>query len=146
MQEKIVVMGIFIICAQAVIHFSPSNAYAKYLKLLLSMMVLIQLLQPILVVTLGKSESLQDFAYEMWEQLDSTWGREWKTVGGYEEQIDAIWEREVEEHAREYLVEAEGEVASETCETTQEQEGSNAEEVETVMIRIESMEKIRIGE
>ena len=144
MQEKIVVMGIFIICAQAVIHFSPSNAYAKYLKLLLSMMVLIQLLQPILVITVGKNAGFQDLAYGLWEQLDSEWGSEWKTVGGYEEQIEAIWEREVQEHAREYL--AEGEEDTEALKTSQGQEHGDTKEVETVMIRIESMEKIRIGE
>ncbi|MCM1540987.1 MAG: stage III sporulation protein AF [Blautia sp.] len=40
-------IGIFMICAQAVVHFRPQEAYEKYLKLLVSAMVLIQLFLPI---------------------------------------------------------------------------------------------------
>ncbi len=40
-------MGIFMICAQAVVHFRPQESYEKYLKLLVSAMVLIQMLLPI---------------------------------------------------------------------------------------------------
>ena len=39
-------VGIFLICAQTLIHFRPRESYEKYLKLLLSVMLLIQLLQP----------------------------------------------------------------------------------------------------
>lgn len=39
--------GIFMICAQALIHFRPQEAYEKYLKLLVSLMVLVQLFLPI---------------------------------------------------------------------------------------------------
>lgn len=41
-------IGIFMICAQAVLHFKPSAKYEKYLKLLISVMVLVQLLVPFL--------------------------------------------------------------------------------------------------
>lgn len=40
-------VGIFMICAQAIVHFRPNESYEKYLKLLMSIMVLIQLLVPI---------------------------------------------------------------------------------------------------
>ena len=40
--------GIFLICAQTVVHFRPKESYDKYLKLLLSVMLLLQLLQPVL--------------------------------------------------------------------------------------------------
>lgn len=40
-------IGIFMICAQAVVHFRPQEAYEKYLKLLVSAMVLIQLFLPV---------------------------------------------------------------------------------------------------
>ena len=39
-------VGIFLICARTVVHFRPKGAYEKYLKLLVSAMVLIQLLFP----------------------------------------------------------------------------------------------------
>lgn len=40
-------VGIFMICAQAIVHFRPNESYEKYLKLLMSIMVLIQLFAPI---------------------------------------------------------------------------------------------------
>nr|WP_289767263.1 stage III sporulation protein AF [uncultured Acetatifactor sp.] len=40
-------MGIFMICAQAVIHFRPKEVYEKYLKLMVSVMVLIQVFLPV---------------------------------------------------------------------------------------------------
>ena len=42
--------GIFLICAQTVVHFRPKESYDKYLKLLLSVMLLLQLLQPVLTM------------------------------------------------------------------------------------------------
>lgn len=35
-------MGIFMICAQAIVHFRPKVSYEKYLKLLVSAMLLVQ--------------------------------------------------------------------------------------------------------
>ena len=40
-------VGIFMICAQAIVHFRPKEAYEKYLKLLVSAMVLVQLFLPL---------------------------------------------------------------------------------------------------
>lgn len=39
--------GIFMICAQAIVHFRPQESYEKYLKLLVSVMVLVQLFFPL---------------------------------------------------------------------------------------------------
>ncbi len=36
-------MGIFMICAQTIVHFRPKPAYEKYLKLLVSAMMLVQI-------------------------------------------------------------------------------------------------------
>ena len=48
--------GIFLICAQTIVHFRPKESYEKYLKLLLSVMLLIQLLQPVLTVFDGGAD------------------------------------------------------------------------------------------
>ena len=40
-------IGIFMICAQAIVHFRPQGAYEKYLKLLVGSMILIQLFLPV---------------------------------------------------------------------------------------------------
>lgn len=39
--------GIFMICAQAIVQFRPNESYEKYLKLLVSVMILVQLFLPI---------------------------------------------------------------------------------------------------
>ena len=49
-------VGIFLICAQTVVYFRPKESYDKYLKLLLSIMLLLQLLQPVLTM-LGSGET-----------------------------------------------------------------------------------------
>lgn len=45
--KSICQMGIFMICAQAIIHFKPDKSYGKYLKMLVSVMILIQIFAPI---------------------------------------------------------------------------------------------------
>lgn len=44
--KAIAQVGIFIICAQAVIHFRPAESYEKYMKMLVSVMILVQVLGP----------------------------------------------------------------------------------------------------
>lgn len=40
-------VGVFMICAQAIVHFRPKASYEKYLKMLVSAMILIQLFMTI---------------------------------------------------------------------------------------------------
>lgn len=47
LMETIGKTGIFIICAQVLIHFRPKAIYEKYLKMLVSAMILIQLFIPV---------------------------------------------------------------------------------------------------
>ena len=53
--QAICKVGIFMICAQAIIHFRPREVYEKYLKLLVSVMILIQLFLPFGGFLLGES-------------------------------------------------------------------------------------------
>lgn len=39
---------VFMICAQMILHFRPSESYTKYIKLLISIMVLVQLALPVM--------------------------------------------------------------------------------------------------
>ena len=55
--------GIFMICAQAIVHFRPQESYEKYLKLLVSVMVLIQLFLPLGSLFTGAGS--QDAAREL---------------------------------------------------------------------------------
>lgn len=45
-------VGIFVICAQMILHFKPSESYGKYMRLLVSIMVLVQLLVPLMSIFL----------------------------------------------------------------------------------------------
>ena len=64
--------GIFMICAQAIVQFRPNESYEKYLKLLVSVMILIQLFLPIgrLFTGVGRMEAdaLSDSFRESLEQ------------------------------------------------------------------------------
>lgn len=46
-------MGVFMICAQALIHFKPKGSYEKYLKLLVGAMILVQLISPVAALLSG---------------------------------------------------------------------------------------------
>ncbi len=53
-------MSVFMICAQALIYFKPKGSYEKYLKLLVSAMVLVQLLGPVQALLSGGGQSLEE--------------------------------------------------------------------------------------
>lgn len=54
-------MGVFMICAQALIHFKPKGSYEKYMKLLVSAMILVQILSPVAALLSGKEgQSLEE--------------------------------------------------------------------------------------
>ncbi len=61
--QSICRVGIFMICAQAVVHFKSKESYEKYLKLLVSVMILIQLFLPLGSLFMG--EDRESFAGEL---------------------------------------------------------------------------------
>ena len=72
-------MGIFMICAQAVVHFRPKESYEKYLKLLVSVIVLIQVFLPIGSFLLGDgrqnaARALEQFGQELEQGLEDAAG------------------------------------------------------------------------
>ncbi len=63
-------IAVFIICAQTLLHFRAKESYEKYIKLLISMMVLLLLLKPFFS---GGNEKGEDFVAEL--------------VAGYEQKV-----------------------------------------------------------
>ena len=61
-------IGIFMIAAQAVIHFAPDIKYAKYMKLIVGIMILLQFLSPVYGIVSGMEadwgEKLSDMEME----------------------------------------------------------------------------------
>lgn len=49
-------VGIFMVCAQMLLHFKPSESYGKYIRLLMSVMVLAQLIAPVMEIFGRQSE------------------------------------------------------------------------------------------
>lgn len=77
--EVIKQVGIFMICAQMILHFRPSESYNKYIKLLISIMVLVQLMLPVMEIFgagmeefYGKMEYYNGFIAESMEEVNIT--------------------------------------------------------------------------
>lgn len=63
-------VGIFVMCAQTIVHFKPKEVYERYLRYLVSIMVLIQLFLPLGSFLFGGgdkelSEALEQFKKEL---------------------------------------------------------------------------------
>ncbi|MCM1040027.1 MAG: stage III sporulation protein AF [Ruminococcus sp.] len=58
--ELIKQIGIFMVAAQAVIHFAPEAKYRKYIKLLVSIMILLQFLSPVYRIFTGLETDWND--------------------------------------------------------------------------------------
>ena len=54
-------IGIFMIASQAVIHFTPEQKYGKYMKLIVSIMILLQFLTPVYAVFTGLEDNWDEW-------------------------------------------------------------------------------------
>lgn len=72
--SKIGQMAIFMICARTLLHFRAKESYEKYLKLLVSLMLLVLLVEPLMDV-FGKGEEgeflqrIQSYSYQLQDIL-----------------------------------------------------------------------------
>ncbi|MCH5248643.1 MAG: stage III sporulation protein AF [Lachnospiraceae bacterium] len=64
-------IGIFMIAGQAVIHFAPEQKYAKYMKLIVGLVILIQFLSPIYKLIGGSDEEWNARLSGMAEELNA---------------------------------------------------------------------------
>lgn len=113
--------GIFLICAQTLVHFRPKESYEKYLKLLMSVMLLLQLLHPVL--TFLGSDSGQNVTKETIEfstELQTVLEQASKQAEGSEERIqdaaDGLTENAEELQKTEETLEESGEAVTESGE------------------------------
>ena len=123
-------VGIFMICAQAILHFRAKEAYEKYLKLLVSTMILIQLLLPIGNLLAGKG-GLQ--AESVLEEFGKELEQEMRAAEETAAAADAILEQMTLEEIRNYVEQPAEEIE-------QEREGSGNR------IEVEEIKPISIGE
>lgn len=81
--KSICQMGIFMICAQAIVHFRPNGSYEKYLKMLVSVMILVQVFLPISkLFSFGTKQGIEE------------------SIAGFEAQIEKSMDEAVESAAR----------------------------------------------
>ena len=123
-------IGVFMICAQAVVHFRPKEAYGKYLRLLLSVMVLIQIISPIYGLLAGKAgESLDENVRSFQQEMEEAMGDAAKS--------SVISQQQLEKTGLEMLREIGEQTGA----------GESVEFVETEVAEVEiEIEPIRVGE
>ncbi len=80
--ETVCRTGIFVICAQALVHFRPNVSYEKYMKMLVSVVILLQLFLPVSSLIAGE------------EQEDLTARAEW-----FEEQMRVSLEQAMQRYS-----------------------------------------------
>lgn len=64
-------IGIFMIAAQAVIHFAPDIKYAKYMKLIVGILVLLQFLSPVYKIVNGMEADWGTQLSDMEQEFDA---------------------------------------------------------------------------
>ncbi len=115
--------GIFMICAQAVVHFRPQESYEKYLKLLISVMVLVQLFLPVGSFLLGgggqeAAELLRQFGLDLEESM--------RMATENAAETDAILEQMTLEEIMRQM--EEGQIEEQTGDGSYEEEGAEGVE------------------
>lgn len=144
-------LAIFLICAQTLIHFRPRDSYEKYIKLLVSMMLLILLVEPVMDL-LGKGnrgdflERVHVYEQELQDILSSP---QLET-----EQIEVILQNITQQKVEEgavYVKEQEIKEESQQVNGSGVWEGSlsmleQSKEAITVQVEVETIQEVRVGD
>lgn len=112
MFEIIKKIGIFIILAQAILYFVPGNAYLKYVKALVGVMIIAQLARPVLSLFSGEEWKEMDIQTKEFSQMLNAENQ----TREIEEKTEDIYNR-IEEEIKEEAKKAEGREAALTEET-----------------------------
>ena len=90
--------GIFVICAQVLVHFRPNASYEKYMKMLVSAIILLQLFLPVSSLFTGEGEqSLAERVAQFEEQLELSMERAVQKYSASEELLERMTLEEVRE-------------------------------------------------
>lgn len=127
------------ICAQALVHFRPKEVYEKYLKLLVSVMVLIQLFLPIGSLLLGGGR--QDTARQL-EAFGRELEQEFEKAQESASQTDSLLEQMTLEEVRRRMEE-------QGMESGMSEDGgmkeSSFEDTGEIRTKVEPVEPVKIG-
>lgn len=142
--KSICQVGIFMVCAQTITHFRPNSSYEKYMKLLVSVMVLIQILQPMSSLLGGnRGKNLEERALQFQGQFDEGMADAMKNISQSEKILENMTLREVQESLKQQEEEAakqRGEVGQKE-DTEQKEQTEQGEETNGIV----KVQKITIG-
>ncbi|MCM1186148.1 MAG: stage III sporulation protein AF [Lachnoclostridium sp.] len=145
--KSICQIGIFMVCAQTITHFRPNGSYEKYMKLLVSVMVLIQILQPVnSLFHLGGKKGQKEKFLQFQEQFHAGMADSMEEISRSEQILENMTLKEVQKALEQERQETLGAAEESESGNTEEQtkEAGNQEPSEKVR-EIERVEKIIIG-
>jgi len=100
--QMICQMGTFMICARTIIHFRPRESYGKYLKMLLSLMILVQIFQPFSNFFFGNTtEHFQEQVASFQEEMEQRMQAAAESAVLSEQKLQEMTLLEVQERLRE---------------------------------------------
>ncbi len=134
-------IGIFMVCAQTITHFRPNSSYEKYMKLLVSVMVLIQILQPVSsLFHLGGGRGQKERIRQFEEQFGAGMADRMEEISRSEQILENMTLREVQKALEQEKQESER-MAEEQGQSEKEMQQGLSGKSEG----IDKIEKIKIG-
>lgn len=137
LQSMIGKIGIFMICAQTILYFRPKEVYGKYLRLLFSVMILIQIVQPFTNFFLGGNGiDLQGSMQQFQRSLDESMEQAVEKAVSSEEKLQQMSLEEVQERLEE---------AEEVEKASENENGDENGNGEGNGVTLEESEKVEIA-
>lgn len=141
--DSICRVGIFVMCAQTIVHFKPKEVYEKYLRYLVSIMVLIQLFLPLSGFLLGGGRGEIDKALSRFEEeLKSGMELAEESAREADEKLESMTLEEVRKQLEQQSVDEE-QINSENQETIQS--GQDVTD-ENISVEVEKIDPIVVGD
>lgn len=146
-------VGVFLICAQAILHFGPREIYVKYLKFLVSAMVLIQLALPFGSFLLGgRREELARALEQFKQDMESSVRQAEENAARADSILEQMTLEEVRRAAEAQSGQKKEEIqkddelrGDEAVEKNMEEDGGMGQSEIEVKVEVEAVEPVRPG-
>lgn len=106
--KAIIQVGIFMICAQVLIHFRPNGSYEKYMKMLVSVMILVQVFGPLISLITGGKESVEERVSWFEAQIQESMAQAQEAAKQTDELLNRMTLNEVYQRMEESVRDGEG--------------------------------------
>ncbi len=134
--QAVIRMGIFMICAQVLVHFRPKGSYEKYMKLLVSVMILAQIFFPVVNLFTGEQYDIRERVEEFVRELERTGESAAKAADEAQKQLKQM----------EYERMGYGQMDAEGVEDAELQKEAARQTEEQIPASVSRVERIQIGE